>query len=603
MEVLGIILIIASAFSFLILCMHATKRRGFNHLNKIEVKHYTFGYIARYKWRILFGTQIKIVGTVMDLLIPYILAYIIDTLVPSKDIKMVIIYGALMLGCAIVGFLGNMFANQLASFVAMNVTKSLRHDLFNHILSLSQKELDELTISSLVSRMTSDTYNIHHMTGMIQRIGTRAPILLIGGLIVTFILDKNMTFILFGILLILTITILFISKLSFSKFQKVQENIDKVVKTLREDITGVKVIKALVKEEYEKNRFDKVNAELINYELKSGTIMAYLNPVTTTIFNFGLILVIMLGASLVNKGEILPGKVLAFTTYFTIILNAMLSITRVFMILTKAIASSHRIDYCFFLQNSLEKAMPLKESPYFIEFRNVSFAYGKFDVLKNISFTLDKEMTLGIIGPTGSGKTTLINLLIHLYDVKDGEIFVNYKNILSIDNQTFRNLFGIVFQNDTIIMGSVRDNVNFGRNYSDEEILKALRIAEFEEFIKEDKDGLDKQVSSKGSNLSGGQRQRLLIARAVLSNPEILILDDSSSALDYKTDARIRKNIKKYLPHTTLVIVAQRVSSVSSCDKIIVLDNGEISGVGKHETLLMGTSLYQEIYKIQMGER
>lgn len=605
MELASILVITGCIIILGILFNKAYKRKTyFCDFSSKRIPHYTLNYILKHKWRILGGTQIKIVGTLMDLVIPYILAYLIDSVVPLKDIKLVIIYGLIMLGCAVVGFLGNMFANQLASKVAMMVTRDLRHDLFTHILSLSSKEVDEVTISSLTSRMTSDTYNIHHMTGMIQRIGTRAPILLIGGITITFILDKYMTLVLLLILPILVFVIFLISKLSLPIFSNVQLSLDKMVLTLRESITGIRVIKALSKEEYEKNRFDKVNKELINYELKSGITISYLNPITTTLLNFGLVFVIVVGAFLVNKGEILPGLILAFTTYFTIILNAMLSITRVFMILTKSIASARRIDYCFMLQSSLkhEKVNENKETNSFIEFRNVSFSYNKNNVVNDISFSINKGESLGIIGSTGSGKTTLINLLLHIYDVKSGEILIDGVNILSIDDEKFKKLFGVVFQNDTIFKGTLNENIDFGRGYSEDDIMEACKIALLDDFVKSDSLGLNKEIAAKGTNLSGGQKLRVLIARAVLSKPEILILDDAASALDYKTDMSIRQNIFKYLPHTTIIIVAQRASSVSKCDKILVIDGDVIKGEGTHESLLKNVELYKKIYQIQMGD-
>ncbi|MCI6508024.1 MAG: ABC transporter ATP-binding protein/permease [Bacilli bacterium] len=545
----------------------------------------------------------KLVGTIMDLVLPYILAYIIDEIVPTKELKMVVLYGFLMIGCAILGFLATVIANQLASKVAEFVTIDLRKDLFEKIQSLSASQLDEVTIPSLVSRMTSDTYNIHHVTGLMQRLGTRAPILFIGGLIMTVILDPVMTLVLISILPLIIITIYVTSKVGIPLFSNVQESVDDVVKSIRESATGIRVIKALSKEEYEKNKFEKVNKKLIKYELKSGIEMAKINPITTALLNFGLIGVIVVGAYRVNYGYILPGKVLAFTTYFTIILNAMLSITRVFLILTKAIASGKRIDYVFRLkQDLLLEESEKMDSPYHIEFRNVSFSYNKkINNVNKINFKIKHGESLGIIGATGSGKTTLIKLLMRFYDVTEGEILIDGRNIKSIPLDELKSMFGVVFQNDTIFSKSIKENICFGRNFTDEEIDTAIRISQAKEFIDKIPEGLDKELSAKGTNVSGGQRQRILIARAVISNPEILILDDASSALDYKTDAALRKEIRENLNHTTSIIVTQRVSSVSYCEQILVLSDGEEVGIGNHETLLKSVPLYKEIYDIQMG--
>lgn len=596
MLISGIIIAIILVLS-VILCFPNSQKTSLENEKK------TINYIKKYRVRILGGSGIKLVGTIMDLVLPYILAYIIDEIVPTKELKMVVLYGFLMIGCAILGFLATVIANQLASKVAEFVTIDLRKDLFEKIQSLSASQLDEVTIPSLVSRMTSDTYNIHHVTGLMQRLGTRAPILFIGGLIMTVILDPVMTLVLISILPLIIITIYVTSKVGIPLFSNVQESVDDVVKSIRESATGIRVIKALSKEEYEKNKFEKVNKKLIKYELKSGIEMAKINPITTALLNFGLVGVIVVGAYRVNYGYILPGKVLAFTTYFTIILNAMLSITRVFLILTKAIASGKRIDYVFRLkQDLLLEESEKMDSPYHIEFRNVSFSYNKkINNVNKINFKIKHGESLGIIGATGSGKTTLIKLLMRFYDVTEGEILIDGRNIKSIPLDELKSMFGVVFQNDTIFSKSIKENICFGRNFTDEEIDTAIRISQAKEFIDKIPEGLDKELSAKGTNVSGGQRQRILIARAVISNPEILILDDASSALDYKTDAALRKEIRGNLNHTTSIIVTQRVSSVSYCEQILVLSDGEEVGIGNHETLLKSVPLYKEIYDIQMG--
>lgn len=596
MLISGIIIAIILVLS-LILCFPTSQKTSLENEKK------TINYLKKYRVRILGGSGIKLVGTIMDLVLPYILAYIIDEIVPTKELKMVVLYGFLMIGCAILGFLATVIANQLASKVAEFVTIDLRKDLFEKIQSLSASQLDEVTIPSLVSRMTSDTYNIHHVTGLMQRLGTRAPILFIGGLIMTVILDPVMTLVLISILPLIIITIYVTSKVGIPLFSNVQESVDDVVKSIRESATGIRVIKALSKEEYEKNKFEKVNKKLIKYELKSGIEMAKINPITTALLNFGLVGVIVVGAYRVNYGYILPGKVLAFTTYFTIILNAMLSITRVFLILTKAIASGKRIDYVFRLkQDLLLEESEKMDSPYHIEFRNVSFSYNKkINNVNKINFKIKHGESLGIIGATGSGKTTLIKLLMRFYDVTEGEILIDGRNIKSIPLDELKSMFGVVFQNDTIFSKSIKENICFGRNFTDEEIDTAIRISQAKEFIDKIPEGLDKELSAKGTNVSGGQRQRILIARAVISNPEILILDDASSALDYKTDAALRKEIRENLNHTTSIIVTQRVSSVSYCEQILVLSDGEEVGIGNHETLLKSVPLYKEIYDIQMG--
>ena len=562
-------------------------------------------YLKPYKLRLAVGMTIKFIGTIMDLVLPWLLAYIVDEVIPQNEdnIKPVLFYGGIMIVCAIIGLVGNVVANRMASYIAMKVTTDLRHDLFCKIQSLSSHQMDEVTVPSLISRMTSDTYNVHQMIGMAQRIGTRAPILLIGGIIVTLTLDPVLTLILLALLPFITFVIFGITKSGIPLFNKVQLAIDELVLVIRENITGIRVIKALSKEEYENGRFKKVNAKVIDYELKSGTMMARLSPLVNIILNVGLVIVIIVGAYRVNNGDLLAGKVLAFTTYFTIILNAMLSITRIFMIFSKASASASRIDYIMNFNDDLPVIVGLEEydTPYHIEFRNVSFSYNKNENnVSNINFSLLKGESLGIIGATGSGKTTIIQLLMRLYDVDSGEVLINGKNIKSYPKEELSKMFGVVLQNDAVFSASIKENICFERDYSLEEVKWAARVAQAE-YIETLPEKYGTFVSSKGTNISGGQRQRLFIARAVISKPEILILDDASSALDYKTDAALRQSLNEELKDSTKIIVTQRISSIKNCEHILVIDDGIAIAYGKHEDLLRNVDIYKEIYASQMG--
>ena len=570
---------------------------------KEKTKRSVIQYISRYKVRMALGATIKIAGTLMELVLPYLLSYILDYIVPDKNIKFVILFSALMVLCAIFAFVFNALANRLAAGVARLVTRDLRKDTFEKIMSLSSAQLDDVTIPSLVSRMTSDTYNIHHMTGMIQRIGIRAPILLVGGICITLLLDVPMTLILVALLPFLVLTTVIISKKSIPIFTTVQERIDSMVQTIRENISGIRVIRALSKGEYEKGRFEKVNKNLVEYELKSGYQMAKLNPITTSLLNFGLVAVIVVGAYRVNDGYILPGKVLAFTTYFTTILNALLTITRIFIIITKSMASGARINYVLNLKEDLVvEDIPSVDTPYHIEFNNVSFSYNKkVNNVENINFKLMQGESLGIIGATGSGKSTIIQLLMRFYDVDSGEILINGQNIKSMPKKELKSMFGVVFQNDTIFSNTIKENILFGRDCTEEQLIRASKVAQAYEFIQKQPDGFDTMLSAKGTNLSGGQKQRVLISRALIGDPNILILDDSSSALDYKTDAALRKGIKEHFSETTSIIITQRISSIVNCDHILVIDDGDVVGYGSHEELLNNVEIYKDIYNIQMG--
>ncbi len=571
-----------------------------------------FKYVGIYKVRMIIGLIIKIIGTLMDLAIPYILSYIIDDVIPTQELNRVIFYGIIMLICCAIGFFFNVIANRMASYVAMKVTTSLRHDLFEKIESLSNKQLDDVTMPSLISRMTTDTYNIHHMVGMMQRIGVRAPILLIGGIIVTFTMDPILTLVLLSTLPFVVILAIIVSKISLPLFTKVQEALDKLVRVIRENITGIRVIKALSKESFEKDRFEKVNKEVINYELKSGYTMASMSPIMNFILNMGLVGVIVFGAYRISSGETLIGKVISFTSYFTIILNAMLSITRIFVIYSRSNASAIRIDYIFKLPSDLNVEECEDSSEYFIEFKDVNFEYIKKEELdesevnrynlNNINIKLKKGQSLGIIGPTGAGKTTIINLLLRLYDVSSGSIYIDGKNIKAYDKNVLRSRIGIVLQNDTIFNDTIKNNIDFYRGLKMKDIVKAAKTSLAYDFIVNNREeGFDFLLAPKGSNISGGQKQRLFLARALAANPEILVLDDSSSALDFKTDSTIRHNIKENYPNTTNIIISQRISSIMNCDYIMMIDSGIVTGYGTHDYLLNTNLEYHQIFDAQMG--
>ena len=562
-------------------------------------------YLKNQTFRLIIQIIVKIIGTLMDLAIPYVLTYIIDEVVPMttrENYTQILWYGLLMIVFSIIGVSFNIIANQSASYIARAVTKGLRHDLFAKVQSLSSNQIDDLTMPSIISRLSTDTYNVHQMVGMIQRIGIRAPILLIGGIIVTLTLDVKLTMILLITLPFIVIVTVVVSKLGIPLFNKVQLSIDNMIRVIRENISGIRVIKALTKMDYEKNRFNKVNKEVMNYELKSGYTMTALSPIINVFLNVGLVAVLVVGAINIKGEETKVGTVMAFTTYFTIILNAMLSITRIFMVFSRSLASLARINHIMNLKEDLkEEEIEEKPSEYFIEFNNVDFSYNKKELnLEKINFKLKQGQTLGIIGATGSGKTTIINLLMRFYDIDSGEILINGKNIKSIDKNELKEMFGIAFQNDTIFSNTIKENIIFGRNISEEDLQKAIEVSQAKEFIYNQKEGLDTMLTPKGTNISGGQKQRLYIARALANNPEILILDDSSSALDYKTDSLLRKQIKENYNCTT-IIIAQRISSIKHCDYILVLDEGKEVGYGNHDHLMQTSTIYNEIYQSQMG--
>lgn len=577
------------------------------------------------------GFMIKFFGTIMDLCIPYILAYIIDTVIPMRSRSMVIFWGLLMLICSGVAVSFNIIANRMASKVSSDATEIIRHDLFSKIMYLSNAQTDDFTKPSLISRMTSDTYNLHQMFGRIQRLGVRAPILLIGGICVTFTLDAAMACVLLATLPLLGVITIYVSRRSIPMYAGLQEANDRFVRMVREDIAGIRVIKALSKADYETEKFRDINKEVVERERKNGMVMAVINPSMNILLNLGLVGVILIGAFRVNAGTSEVGKILAFTTYFTIILNAMLSISKMFTVLSKAIASGDRIWQVLECGDDMQvmeeasnadtfapdasaiETAPVEtsavetsamEGEEIICFDHVTFSYlkGGEANIKDLSFCIGKGETLGIIGEIGSGKSTIVNLMMRMYDVDQGSVRVSGRDVRSYQPKALKAKFGVVFQNDTIFEDSIAGNVSLGREMSEEEIQEALLYARASEFV-EDRAGKESEaLNIKGANLSGGQKQRVLIARAMAAKPEILILDDSSSALDYRTDAMLRKGIKEHFPGTTLVIIAQRVSSIRNADHILVLEDGVPIGYGTHDELMDHCGVYSEISRMQTGE-
>ena len=580
---------------------------------------YFLRYLKPHVLTMCFGFFIKFSGTIMDLLIPYILSYIIDEVTPKNDIGLVVRWGLLMILCAALVLLANVWANRIASAVSRDVIHALRYDLFYRISYLSGSQVDFFTIPSLVTRMTSDTYNLHRMLNMIQRMGVRAPILFLGGFAITMAIDPYLSAILCVLLPFMILVVAHISKKSIPLFIQAQKSADNMIRVVRENSTGIRVIKALSRGQYEMDRYDTVNRQLTKDESTASNML----------LNTGLVLVILVGAWRVSTGSMKPGVIVAFLTYFTIILNAVMAVSRLITMYSRAAASADRIaevlntppDMMIFPAESENGGTGTSEAgnaktsssaaagsekpaaaPH-IELRDVTFSYHKSASrtnLSHISLSLKHGQSLGIIGPTGAGKSTLVQLLLRLYDLDSGEIRIDGRNITTFPLKELRQKFGVVFQNDTLFKETLLENIDMGRKLSMDAIKEAAHTAQAEEFI-EAAGGYDTQIAVKGANLSGGQKQRVLIARALSGRPEILILDDSSSALDYKTDAAFRKELEERYGAATTIIIAQRVSSILHCDQILVLEDGVCQGLGTHEELLKSCGVYREISEIQMG--
>lgn len=560
-------------------------------------------YLQPLRWKIISGLLIKALGALMVLLLPYMLEYTIDSIIPTKNTAFIILAGFIMIIFSCGGWFFDVRANRNASKIAMIVTQNLRHDLFVKTLNLSNNALDELTIPSLETRLTSDTYNIHQMVGMIQRMGVRAPILLLGGIIMTYLMEPVLSLVMLATLPMIAILIYLRATKGIPLYTIVQKAQDKMVSVVRENAQGVRVIKALSKQEDEEKRYQKVNADLANQEKAAAAKMAIINPAINLFINVGLVVVIAIDAIRVSQGLSETGKIIAFTNYFTLISTAMMSISRIFIMVSKGIASAKRIEQVMNVSDDIKIASPTasKPSDYAIEFDHVCFSYkGKVDNIHDFSFKLKAKETLGIIGVTGSGKSTIIQLLLRFYDIDQGIIKLNGKDIKEFQLKKLRSHFGTVMQNDFIFQGSIKENIAFGQDISSAMIEDAAQAAQAD-FIFDLPKQFEHQLNTKGTNLSGGQRQRILLARAFSQDPQILLLDDASSALDYATDARLRQAIDKHYHDKTKIIVTQRISSIMHADQIIVIDEGQIIAQGTHEELLKICKLYRDINDSQLG--
>ncbi|UYO62519.1 ABC transporter ATP-binding protein/permease [Acetobacterium wieringae] len=563
-------------------------------------------YLKPFYGRMAIGVFFKFTGSIMDLIIPSILALIIDQVIPLNQKAPIFYWGGVMVICAIVGMVFNIIANRMAARVASDATEIIRHDLFARVIYFSNHQMDTLTKPSVISRLTADTYIIHQMIIRIQRLGVRAPIMLVGGIIITMTLDPGLAMVLIGIMPVMMLIIILVSRKSMPLFAGLQQALDGFVRVVREDINGIRVIKALSKTDYEKNRFDTINTDVVNREKKARMTVAVISPAMNICLNLGLVSVVVVGAYGVNNGTSEVGIILAFMTYFTIILHAVLALSKLFEMWPKATASADRITQALDSVDALAVLEwpedPEADAANLVKFDNVTFSYNKEEPnLTNISFTLKKGETLGIIGETGAGKTTLLNLLMRLYDVDEGKISIAGRDIRSMDPRELHQKFGVVFQNDMIFEATIEENIDLGRNLSKEAIKKAIVCAGAKAFVDEKADKSGEQLTIKGANLSGGQKQRILIARALAASPEILVLDDASSALDYQTDAVFRKAIKENFGDTTIIIVAQRISSIRHADHILVLEDGVAIGYGKHKHLMKSCEIYREISHSQMG--
>lgn len=568
-------------------------------------------YLDPYKKDISINLVIKSIGTLMEILLPAILAYIIDTVVPREDKNAIIMGGLLMVVIAIVAWILNIIANRMSAKLSTSIIFQLRQDLFSKSLNLSPRQVDMFGASSLESRLTSDTYTVHRFLAGSLRMGIRVLLVFFGGIFFCFVLSPKLA----SILIFMIIAILFFVGRIFSKglplFRAVQEKLDNMVQIIRENISGIRIIKALNKTDYEKERYSEANHTYKDVEISASYTMAALRPVVNSILFTGLAFVLVYGSVLVKRGEINTGVIMAFMTYFIQITNSFIGLNFIFNIYNRASACWDRIEEVLVTpldDNQLEKKDTVKlpeasASVPEIEFKNVSFSYlGEKNNLENISFKIYPGQTLGIMGSTGSGKTTIIRLMLRQYDATEGQVIIRGVDIKDLAIEDIKRIFSGAFQSDFLYAGTIRENISFGRDLSQSEIEEAVSYAMANEFVYEKENNLDFELASKGVNLSGGQKQRLILARALAAKPEILILDDSTSALDFKTESKVRKVLKENFENTTSIIIGQRVASVAEADLILILNEGRCIALGSHEELMKESPLYKEIFQMQLGK-
>lgn len=568
--------------------------------------NFLYKYFKKYYKMFFLAVGCVMLEVLCDLLQPTLMSIIIDNGISTNDMSMVLKYGFIMIGVSIFGAFIAINRNRFATTVAQDFGADLRLDVFNKIQSFDFDNIDKFERGSLITRLTNDITNIQNFIYGLMRIFVRAPLLAIGCIIMSIRLDLKMALIVLTIVPIVGGLIYLNLRYGYPYFLKVQKAIDKVNGVIREYLRGVRVVKAFNRFDFEEERFENVNDDLTCKSIASMRFMAVFNPIITLIVNIAIAIIIWSGATRVNLGTIQVGKVVAFTNYMTQLLFALMSTTMIFSSLIRAKTSSERINEIFLEENNIKE---IKDKTYNssekgnIKYENVTFSYKglKGDpIIDDISFTLERGMTLGIVGSTGSGKTTLVNLIPRFYDAKLGKILIDGIDIRNYTFEELRAKISIVPQKTVLFSGTIKENIRWGKeDATDDEIVEACKIADADSFISGFNKGYDSIIGQGGSNLSGGQKQRIAIARALIKRPEILILDDSTSALDTDTEYRIRKSLKEYSKDMTTILIAQKVSSVINADKIIVLDHGKIVGEGTHDELMSNCETYKDIYKSQ----
>lgn len=596
-----------------------------NTRNKIEKKGLIILgklliYLRDYKKESILGPLFKLLEASFELIVPLVMAAIIDTGIANQDKGYVFQYGIILILLGLIGLICSITAQYFAAKAAVGFSTKLRHALFTHIEGLSFQEIDTVGTSTLITRMTSDINQVQSGVNLTLRLFLRSPFIVFGAMIMAFTIDFKAALIFVVAIPLLSIVVFTVMLVSIPIYKKVQSCLDHVLLLTRENLTGARVIRAFHKEEEEYKRFLDKNGQLTSLQMFVGSITALTNPITYVIINGAIILLIYTGAIQVNIGNLTQGQVVALVNYMSQILVELIKLANLIVSMTKAFACANRVQSIFeiecsikekskkgiedaSLQNNFSSTKTIVPA---IEFQKVCLTYQNAgeEALTDLNFTVNKGQTIGIIGGTGSGKSSLVHLIARYYDVSEGQVLINGKDVRDYPLDMLRRKVGIVMQKAVLFQGSLRDNLKWGKeDATEEEMWHALELSQAKEFVLTKEGGLDFIISQGGKNLSGGQKQRLTIARALIRKPEILILDDSASALDFATDAKLRAAIKTIGKEMTVFIVSQRASSIQYADQILVLDDGQIVGKGKHEELLENCRVYQEIYYSQFPKQ
>lgn len=567
-------------------------------------------YIREYKKECVLAPLFKMLEATFELFVPLVVSGIIDNGIGNNDKDYIIKMCLLLIGLAVIGLVCSITAQYFSAKAAVGCATGMRHHLFKHIQSLSFTEMDTIGASTLVTRMTSDINQVQNGVNLVLRLFLRSPFIVFGAMIMAFTIDYKAALVFVAAIPVLALIVFGIMLSTRPMYKNVQAGLDKILGITRENLTGVRVIRAFNMEDEEIGRFKEANQNLNKLQKFVGKISGLMNPLTYVVVNISIIALIWIGAVRVNLGTLSQGQVVALYNYMSQILVELIKLANLVISITKALACAGRIDTVFQVQSGMEygrikDAYGFDDNTPAVEFKNVSLKYsgGGDNTLTDISFSVMPGETVGVIGGTGSGKTSLVSLIPRFYDVTGGEVLINGINVKEYTEDSLKKKVAVVMQKAMLFKGTIRDNMKWGdADASDEDILEALRVSQSLEFVEKKQGKLDAFIDQQGKNLSGGQKQRLNIARALVRKPDILILDDSASALDYATDAALRNAISNLNPAPTLFIVSQRAASLMHADKIIVLDDGEMVGIGTHEELLAGCEVYQEIYNSQFKQ-